>query len=474
MKMKNIKIHLIKACLFIPCFLVAFVSAQELPLVDFKSLVKSENSNVVSIKVIAGNPSQMEIVVSPHQEAAVIFSSGENGWDVRAYRYAAVDIENTGKEIIVPEMRLKSSNGFDDWGTYAMGHTVIKPGESKILLVPIFDSEFRSQHPYVEKYFPGMTLFPDLWEFSFWRIVKARAINGVKISLLNQKPEKSYAYKIRNIRMVLPLKFPTEAELKSGSFFPFINKYGQYNKNTWPDKVKSDSDFQKFQSTEKIFLSKNSQVQGWDIYGGMGNGSTLKATGHFRVEKLKGKWWFVDPAGKLFWSKGSTGIGPTLAPTTLTSQQKLTYFEITPSTNNPLTSPFLLIQEKKPPVYQIGAANLFLKYGTNWEAQAMDITLKRQNAFGMNTIGAWSDKAIAVQRDPAFKGKKIPYTMILHLWSTMLADKMPDAFDPNFESNIEGQIAKSAEQGHDQDPYCLGYYGSVEKSRGNIYFLLQP
>ena len=30
----------------------------------------------------------------------------------------------------------------------------------------------------------------------------------------------------------------------------------------------------------------------------------MPATGHFRVEQQDGKWWMVDPEGRLFWSHG--------------------------------------------------------------------------------------------------------------------------------------------------------------------------
>lgn len=48
----------------------------------------------------------------------------------------------------------------------------------------------------------------------------------------------------------------------------------------------------------------------------MENGPKLEATGHFRVAKVNGKWWMVDPEGYLFWSHGvvrvttSTGVTP--------------------------------------------------------------------------------------------------------------------------------------------------------------------
>lgn len=44
-------------------------------------------------------------------------------------------------------------------------------------------------------------------------------------------------------------------------------------------------------------------------YGGFPE-TKSRASGYFRVEKIDGKWWFIDPEGHYFISAGSTGINP--------------------------------------------------------------------------------------------------------------------------------------------------------------------
>ena len=39
------------------------------------------------------------------------------------------------------------------------------------------------------------------------------------------------------------------------------------------------------------------------------DGARLDASGFFRVEKYRGKWWFVDPDRPLFWSHGIDCVG---------------------------------------------------------------------------------------------------------------------------------------------------------------------
>ena len=67
---------------------------------------------------------------------------------------------------------------------------------------------------------------------------------------------------------------------------------------------------------EAADLAGHKGASDWSRYGGWKNGPKLEATGHFRVAKVNGKWWMVDPEGYLFWSHGvvrvttSTGVTP--------------------------------------------------------------------------------------------------------------------------------------------------------------------
>ncbi len=51
-------------------------------------------------------------------------------------------------------------------------------------------------------------------------------------------------------------------------------------------------------------LKRHPGVPHFNKYGGWADGPTLEATGWFRTEKYKGKWWLVDPEGKLFLAHG--------------------------------------------------------------------------------------------------------------------------------------------------------------------------
>ena len=89
------------------------------------------------------------------------------------------------------------------------------------------------------------------------------------------------------------------------SFLPFVDRYGQFIHLEWPGKVHSDEELRRRAEEEDAWLaSVGIPFPDIDAFGGWAAGPKREATGFFRVEKMDGKWWFVDPLGNLFWSSG--------------------------------------------------------------------------------------------------------------------------------------------------------------------------
>ena len=118
------------------------------------------------------------------------------------------------------------------------------------------------------------------------------------------------------IAMEYPLNRPT-IELRNvhlstkdeGSEFletaPVLDSFGQWALADWPRKIKSKEQLaQELADEEKAFGS--AADFGYGKYGGYKN-TQARATGFFRVEKIDGRWWFVDPEGHLFLSTGTNG-----------------------------------------------------------------------------------------------------------------------------------------------------------------------
>lgn len=85
----------------------------------------------------------------------------------------------------------------------------------------------------------------------------------------------------------------------SDTYFPFIDRYGQYMHSDWPEKIHADDELVAEHRRELAELDGTPDIAAWNEYGGWANGPALEATGAFRVQKYDGKWFFVDPSGRL-------------------------------------------------------------------------------------------------------------------------------------------------------------------------------
>lgn len=89
-------------------------------------------------------------------------------------------------------------------------------------------------------------------------------------------------------------------------------------------------------------------------------------------------------------------------------------------------------------------------------------TLERLSAWGFNSLGNWSDPALAAQT-------RMPYSLPLSIagdYATVSSGfdwwgAMPDPFDPRFAMAAERVIAIAARD-HRDDPWLLGYYADNE------------
>lgn len=99
-------------------------------------------------------------------------------------------------------------------------------------------------------------------------------------------------------------------KMETAKFLPCIDKYGQFRWRDWPGKTKSDDDLRRVADDEAKDLAAHPGPTDWDQYGGWTAGPKLAATGRFRTEKLNGKWWLVDPDGRLYWSFGPVRVTP--------------------------------------------------------------------------------------------------------------------------------------------------------------------
>jgi hypothetical protein len=160
---------------------------------------------------------------------------------------------------------------------------------------------------------------------------------------------------------------------------------------------------------------------------------TYAATGFFRVQNDNGVWWFIDPKGRRFISKGVTTVQ--YAQDNIQGTDRSPYRE----TNQ-------------------------AKYGS--VADWRKAVAPRLMAWGINTLGSWSDAELAKIEA---NGRYLAYSPNLNLGAsfvgtpreTWMRGEFPNVFDPAFESFARRKALEQCGLQRD-DPQILGWFTDNE------------
>ena len=253
-------------------------------------------------------------------------------------------------------------------------------------------------------------------------------------------------------------------------FFPFVDTYGQYRHREWPGKIHSRGELDATRKAEENDLALHSGSSGRDQYGGWSDGPQLKATGFFRTAKVGGKWWLVDPEGRLFFSHG---IDCVMEDQRTPVEERESWFQDFPG-NDPAFGKFTArvrsimghYAGRMVDCFSFVRANLLRKYGPEWRAVSEDLAQRRLRSWGMNTIGNWSGESCRAMR-------KTPYVDQFSRGGGRMIEgsggywgQFPDVFDPGFVSGMlrEMEARKGRSAG---DPWCIGFFSDNELSWGD-------
>jgi hypothetical protein len=350
--------------------------------------------------------------------------------DLSGYLGVAMDIKNLCSYGIFVEAQCKSEKpGPGSYGHLKPNKSLLwlEPGDSDILYITFY-RDINSLPSYISSGFKGIHGLPGGF-LKHWEILDLESMNEIEIYV--SKPLNECIFTVDNIRVVGDYQLPDEELMKTG-LFPFVDKFGQYIHSDWPGKTKTPEDILIQRDEEFKDLGENPAPGDWNVYGGWNNGPQLKATGHFRVEKYQGKWWLVDPEGRLFWSQGIDCV--TLSQNTPVTGRE-NFFKDVPDKGD-----FLI-------------ANLLIKYGNIWSVSPKDtatsVMHKRLRSWGINTIANWSDSYIYLQ-------KKTPYTATL---SSGMPKKMLSKIDEKeFRASCASRLARGNIKSTAYDPWCIGYF----------------
>ncbi len=305
----------------------------------------------------------------------------------------------------------------------------------------------------------------------------------VSIMLFSFPFGREVKFEVSDIRLEEPFTGVSDALKSAATFYPAIDRYGQYKHKKWPGKTGSDDDLRRAFESETADLAANPRPAGWNRYGGWEAGPSLKATGYFRTEKYDGKWYLVDPAGKLFFSHGIDQFERDQV-TGVTLREH--YFEGIPAVGSPEArgfyrkqgygrggSNFYQKQQVVPDSYDFFGANLRRKYGRDWKTRYKDRLYQRAASWGVNTMANWTIKEYAKEgRMPYVVQVSTPKAPVIPAHPTSPGRRFQDVFDPRFEEEIVTSLRREWPFAAN-DPMCIGFFVDNEHNWGNETLLAE-
>lgn len=283
------------------------------------------------------------------------------------------------------------------------------------------------------------------------------SVDSLGIALVS--PIGQQSVQIRNVELTM------EPQDSIYSPIPLVDKFGQWIPAEWPGKAKTDEELQAAWAEEEASLKPGEF--NYSKFGGYAN-TQVKATGFFRVEKVDGKWWFVDPEGHLFYSTGSTGIGPRIDVSRIQGREYI-YAELPDPEQTAMPNQ----QERRPaaaadrpaagqqqgrpqgagrqPGYSFYTWNLLRRFGPDWYQKWMDFTVRRMDTWGLNTIANWSDATLG-------GSQRKPYVVSIGGWGNNASTMgMPDVYAPEYAALVDASAERQCAQ-RKNDPYLIGYF----------------
>ena len=372
-------------------------------------------------------------------------------FDFSQAKYLAVDVENLSKD---RQMRLTMhiSSGGKDKGSSSHVDLPLREVNSGIGLNP---GEKRTMRIYL----PHAALFtaPEGGK-NLRRPLETAQINSIEFKM--QWPFEAHRRKglidcrLSNLRLEGGAETAKKVTGLGEKYFPFFDNYGQYKHGDWAEKIHSDAQLKKEHERELATLAATPDPVEWDRFGGWKNGPQLEATGSFRTEKYEGKWFFVTPEGRLFWSTGIDVLRTNTDSIKGVGHEKWFSREVPESGILPFTE-----------------WNLQIRYGkADFAPEFYEVLVKRLRAWGINTVGNWGASDLMLMG-------KMPYTLQLADFAKdfprLPVVKFYDVFDPVFETKM-GNILRDRAEADEltrksiDDPMCIGYFIDNELQFGRI------
>lgn len=385
----------------------------------------------------------------------VTLEAPQGHWDLSGRQFISFEVTNLGDTSVTVHCRVDNP-GADGVKNCVTENVSVPSGESRTLTVRIFPVPWKLDAPLD---LVGMRANP----VHEGRIDTA---NVTQLIVFLNRPSEDHLFEIGAIRAGGDVEV-----LDASTFLPFIDELGQYIHKDWSGKTHSVRELRAALRAEEEELQAHVGPEDRTLYGGWADGPRLRATGFFGVHKHKGKWWLVDPTGRLFWSHGIDCVR-SANPTPISDREH--YFGNLPEEGSAFArfygqgswAPHGYYKDHSPyRTYDFTRANLLRKYGEDFEQAFANMTHRRLARWGLNTIANWSDERVYLLR-------RTPYVGTIHFDARRLEGsegywgKFYDVFDPSFRLNLRQRLAH--EQGRSAgDPWCIGYFVHNELAWGD-------
>jgi len=429
--------HLVLALL-----LASSLSAQvtRVPLLDPADPLLIEQCELVSVtaKVVETPTGKaLEVVFGhdsdwPHIKFDAPKAYTETDWS--KHNVLAITVSNATDKMVKANVRIDDSPAADGSTHCRQGGCEIAPGRPVEIRFDLSLKQIEGMRGQPRR--RGVDATPGLWIRQQWPEIDLAHMTAFQIFMA--KPKEDFTLRIHKIELL---------STKGDDLTAFVDRYGQFTDEEWPGKLHADGDFAVRRQQEEQDLAAHPALADRDRFGGWAKGPTLKATGRFRVTKHEGKWWLVDPEGKLFWSAGITCVGPSAGGPMLGREQLFTWL---PQEGDPLRQ---FYRAKGKGWVDFGKINLFRKFGEDFPAISHELATRRLRSWGFNTIGNWSDAEL-------WKLAKVPYTIPAGYRCARVeitdTRSFPDVFSPEFDQAIRKGLTNKAE--FKDDPWLLGVF----------------
>ena len=256
---------------------------------------------------------------------------------------------------------------------------------------------------------------------------------------------------------------------------PAVDRYGQNARAFWWGKIQDDRTAIKILKEEAA--SWKTAPDGLDRYGGTLDSPVFQATGHFRTQKVSGRWWLITPEGHRFYSIGVDLISA--AHATVITGRRGQFKALPASTRDGSLYYTYDPYDHTRQMFDFYRANLDRFHDPSSGMRPLDAwrdrVHRRLNDWGFNTIGNWSERKLR-------EAGRLPYTTGVTLFEptyrvrgeTDFLDvptfgsgkyRFADVFSPRYRKHAleyGGVFSDPGTRRSALDPWCIGVFADNE------------